>query len=243
MIDLEVDEIFVSCETGHIGHPSLGFALDLLRKISSRRDALKKGKPVLGVSTVLTVENLHSFPYIAKEAEIAGASSIVISNLIPVRREHVKFALYENDDPPEEISRLISNSITARLHADVPNFSLKTERHCPFVLSDALAIRWDGEVSPCYRFLYTSEEHYFNRSKLVKAFSFGNVLRESLSGIWMKREYIWFRFKVSWGLFPSCTDCKFRESCHFLEEVENDCWGNLPSCADCLWWRGIAVCP
>ncbi len=244
LIDIGVDEIFISCETGDIGHPSLEIVLELIREISSRRDALKRGKPVLGVSTVLTTENIWDFPRMSRSIELAGANSIVISNLIPVRKEHAGLVLYEGGPlREEEIRKLISSSITARLHADIPNFSLKTERHCPFVLNKALVVRWDGEVSPCYRFLYTMEEHYFGKSKLVKAFSFGSVLEEPLSRIWIKKGYIWFRFKVSWALFPSCTDCKFRECCHFLEEVERDCWGNSPSCADCLWWRGIAICP
>ncbi len=244
LIDMEVDEIFISCETGDIGHPSLEVVLELIREISSRRDALKKGKPVLGVSTVLTTENIWSFPRMSRNIELAGANSIVISNLIPVKKEHAGLVLYEDGAfREEEVRSLISSSIAVRLHADIPYFSLKTERHCPFVLDKALVVRWDGEVSPCYRFLYTMEEHYFGKSKLVKAFSFGNVLEEPLSRIWIKKDYIWFRFKVSWALFPSCTDCKFRECCHFLEEVERDCWGNSPSCADCLWWRGIAICP
>ena len=242
-LNLELDEMVISCETGDIGHPNVEFVSRLLKKISKMRNEMKMGKPILTISTVLTKENLYDFPQMAEKLIESGADSMIVSNLLPVREEFADLVLYDGKIDPDEILKIVTTPLTARIHTDLPNFNLVTERYCPFVNEKATVIRWDGEVSPCYRFLYSMEEYHFNRKKEVVAYSFGNVRNRKLSDIWMSDEYLRFRFKVMMNLFPSCTDCKFREYCHFLEEVKYDCWGNNPTCADCLWWRRIAICP
>ena len=243
LLNLGIDEIVISCETGDIGHSNVEHASNLIRMISSMRDSMKMGKPLLTVSTVLTKKNLEDFPKMSEKLIKSGLDGMIVSNLLPVKEEFTDLVLYDGKTDPDRALSIISSSLTARVHTDLPNFSLVTERHCPFVNDKAVVIRWDGEVSPCYRFLYTMEEHHFGRKKILHSRSFGNVFERKLSDIWKSDEYIRFRFKVTMGLFPSCTDCKFRERCHFLDEVEYDCWGNDPTCADCLWWRRIAICP
>lgn len=245
LITLGVDELIVSVETGDIGHPSFKYVEKLMKKISNYKNQKNTGKPSLAVETVLTRKNYMDFDNIVKILLPYGIRKIVISNLIPVYENFLGLELYADNSKKEEsiLRNMISKAVTAKVNAIIPNFRLKTERHCNFIEKNAAIIRWDGEVTPCYRFLHDGIEYVYGKKKEIKAYSFGNVLKNKLSDIWLSEDYSWFRYKVRNSLYPSCTDCDLRDGCHFIENTEQDCWGNEPSCADCLWWRNIIMCP
>ncbi len=112
------------------------------------------------------------------------------------------------------------------LYIKIPKFELKTERQCDFDENNVAVVRWDGEVSPCYRFLHTYYEYIFGRKKKVNAYSFGNVREKSLAEIWTSEKYTWFRFTMKNYMYPpSCTDCELRDACDFVKTSDIDCWG------------------
>ncbi|GAB6189462.1 tungsten cofactor oxidoreductase radical SAM maturase [Marinitoga arctica] len=245
LIDLKVDELIISVETGDVGHPSFKYVEKLLAKISKYKENRNTGKPALSIETVLTEKNYKDFGSIVKTLLPYGIRKVVISNLLPVYDHFLGLELYSEDNKERDINlrKLISNAVTAKVSAIIPNFKLKTERHCNFIENNATVIRWDGEVVPCYRFLHDGIEYVYGQKKEIKAHSFGNILEYKLSNIWMSKDYSWFRYKVKNALFPSCTDCDLKDGCQFVETTQQDCWGNEPSCADCLWWRNIILCP
>ncbi|WGS64301.1 tungsten cofactor oxidoreductase radical SAM maturase [Marinitoga aeolica] len=245
LIDLKVDELVVSVETGDVGHPSFKYVEKLLEKFSKYKEQRNTGKPALSIETVLTKKNYMDFGNIVKSLLPYGIRKVVISNLLPVYEHFLGLELYSEDSKEKdvELRKLISNAVTAKVSAVIPNFKLKTERHCNFIEKNATVIRWDGEVVPCYRFLHDGIEYVYGQKKEIKAYSFGNIEKNTLSEIWTSKDYTWFRYKVKNSLFPSCTDCDLKDGCQFVETTQQDCWGNEPSCADCLWWRNIIMCP
>ena len=245
MVDLGVDRLVISSEPGEYGHPGIQLVKDFLERIQGIKNKRGADKPILCIESVLTQKNYEEYFAIINNFIALGVGEIVISNILPVFRNHASLPLYVGaaSEEIEKLKRRLFSTFTARVKARFPRFELVTERHCDFINTRSTIVRYDGEVSPCYRFLYNSAEFVFGRKKAIKAKSFGNVKEKSLLDIWTSPEYLFFRFKVRHALFPSCTDCNFREGCQFVETTEVDCWNNSPSCGDCLWWRGIIICP
>ncbi len=245
LVDMRIDEIVISVETGDIGHPSFRYVEQLLSKLQKIKERKNTAKPAVSIETVLTKTNYKDFKNIVNKLLQYDIRKVVISNLIPVYEQFVNLTLYQDDNKENDLQlrKEISSVVTAKVSAVLPNFRLKTERHCNFIENNATVIRWDGEVVPCYRFLHDGVEYVYSQKKEIHAHSFGNVLKSSLKDIWISKDYSWFRYKVKNAFFPSCTDCDLKNGCDFVKTTEMDCWGNSPSCADCIWWRNIVLCP
>ena len=125
----------------------------------------------------------------------------------------------------------------------MPKSELKTDRYCKFMETQSAVVRWDGQVSPCYRFLHSYPEYVFGRHKLIDAHSFGSLREQSLLEIWTIPEFMSYRYNVLHGEYASCPDCKWVDGCDIVLRTDMDCLGHAPSCGDCLWRRGITVCP
>lgn len=224
-------------------HVSAGLVLERIKYIANWRERMKLGRPFIGVQVVVTKYNYKDLPGLVRVLKNHGVDEIVISNLIPVHHSLRDAIVYDgsvNMEPVvEELEKLASRGVRLRLSL----FSLKTERRCLFDEARATIVRWDGEVSPCYRFLHSYREYVFGREKQVNHYSFGNVKNKGLDEIWVSREYTRFRFVTRNYYYPSCTDCWLRESCDFVRSSDADCWANQPSCGDCLWARNLIQCP
>ncbi|WP_297438056.1 tungsten cofactor oxidoreductase radical SAM maturase [Thermococcus sp.] len=247
LVELETDLIYISLDTiptqtTRLGHIMPSVAVDRIKLIQETKREMGKYFPHVGVEVVASKENYEHLPDIARFLGEVGIDSLLISNIVPIRREHSGTIVYDGSVDMDSVVKELQ-SIYGGFVLRLPEFKLRTERHCDFVENKTTVIRWDGEVSPCYRLLHTYPEVVFGREKKVLAHSFGNVKDKSLKDIWTSRDYGWFRFVVENALYPSCTDCPLNTSCSFVHDTEADCWGNTPSCADCLWARRIVLCP
>ncbi|MCS7386660.1 MAG: tungsten cofactor oxidoreductase radical SAM maturase [archaeon GB-1867-005] len=251
LINIGLDRLVISIDASTQGiYEEIrgGDINELLRTLKFMHEAKKKmGKiyPKIEFSFTLMRRNMNELIPLIELAASHGVNMITITNVIPVKKEFNCEKLY--GEKKEEVERLIEKASIKSLEANVglkiPEFTLKTERSCPFVLNMASCVTWNGLVSPCFNFLHTYKCYIYNVEKTIKQVIFGNATRESLSTIWRKQRYVQFRFRVRFFKYPSCTDCKFHEICHFTSTNELDCWGNAPSCADCLFSRGIILCP
>jgi len=247
LIDAGVDLIYISLDAiptqeTKIGHLMPSITADRIKKIVKRKRERGTDTPHIGVEVVVSKENYTQLPMIARFLAELEIDSLLFSNILPITKEHSDQIVYDgsvNMTPIVNELETIYGGYLLRL----PEFQLRTERHCDFIEKKVAVIRWDGEVSPCYRFLHTYPEVVFGREKKVLAYSFGNVKEKSISEIWTSREYSWFRFTVKNAMYPSCTDCPLVDSCSFVEDTASDCWSNVPSCGDCLWSRRIVICP
>ena len=248
LVDLPVDLIYMSLDSlpvqpTEIGHVMPGVTLDKIKKFAELKRKKKSEIPHIGVEVVLTKENYMEMGKIARVLGEYDINSLLFSNLIPVNEKHAKMIIYDGsveiDEYVDELQRNAYHGFRLR----IPEFQIRTERHCDFVERKVAVIRWDGEVAPCYRFLHTYPEYVFGRKKMVYAHSFGNVKDKSLRKIWTSKDYSWFRFVVKNGIYPSCTDCPLVDACDYVKDTRRDCWANEPSCGDCLWSRRIVMCP
>ncbi len=246
LIEKRVDNLYLSFETGDIGHSNETYIFDLAKAIDDRKNDLHTKWPSVHFAMVVTRNNLHDLDRIAGEIRGLGVSTIFMSNLLPTNTKHEGLPLYSNPEPVEITqfkNRFLQKALLERTRCTTPKFEILTDRYCDFIEKNALVIRWDGAIAPCYRLLHSAEEYVEGRRKEIKACSFGNVRDQQLLEIWNNRDYAWFRYLVHNSIYPSCIDCTLKEGCEFIKSTESDCWGNEHTCADCLWSRGIIRCP
>ncbi|AIF70184.1 aldehyde ferredoxin oxidoreductase [Palaeococcus pacificus DY20341] len=248
LVELGVDLVYISLDTlpvqpTKLGHVMPSVTVDRLKKLMRAKKEKKSEIPHVGVEVVVTKENYMQMVEIAEYLSQFDINSLLFSNIIPVNEEHSKLIVYDGSVNLEPyINQMHARGYKGFL-LKLPEFELRTERHCDFIEKKVAVVRWDGEVAPCYRFLHNYPEYIFGREKKVMAYSFGNVRDKSLMEIWTSREYSWFRFLVKNAIYPSCTDCSLVDSCSFAQDTQSDCWSNSPSCGDCLWARRIVLCP
>lgn len=245
-IRVGVNRVVISYETGDIGHSNEAQVFATIQKIREQKQQLQKFQPSIQIFMVATNKNIHDLARVAGLLRGSGVKEVLLSNLLPATREHADLVLYPYPEPTEVTdfkTNLLRNVLLERVLCITPRFDVRTERACPFMDQQALVIRWDGHVAPCYRFLHSRNEIVLENSKSVIACTFGSITEKSLLDIWNDRDYCWFRFAIQKSLYPSCIDCPLRDGCEFIESTNADCWGNEHSCADCLWSRRIVRCP
>ena len=102
-------------------------------------------------------------------------------------------------------------------------------------------IKWNGDIVPCMQLLHSSYTYLFQEKRKVMAYSFGNILENSIYQSWNSEEYKEFRKRVRNFDFPNCTLCN---GCDDRLENRTDCMYNtMPTCGACLWAQNIARCP
>ncbi|HBV85177.1 radical SAM protein [Desulfosporosinus sp.] len=190
-----------------------------------------------------------TLPYLVetvRQAAKLGVTRVFVSHLLPMREEMMAETLYY-PTKSAEMDKVFQAAFIAGLAKGVevvlPKSELKTDRYCKFVETQSAVVRWDGQVTSCYRFLHSYPEYVFGRYKQIDSHSFGSIEKQSLLGIWTTPEFMRYRYHVLHGEYASCTDCNWVDGCDMVLRADMDCLGHAPSCGDCLWGRGITVCP
>lgn len=240
-IVLSVDSIDDDIFQG-LRHESPNLILKNTRLIAEKR---KGSKPEIVWEFLAMKRTLPYLTETVRQAGNLGVDQILISHVLPMAKEMIPEILYQPVLPEtEDIFRKALNFGLARqLKVVLPKNELKTDRNCKFIETQSTVIRWDGEVSPCYRFLHSYPEYVLGRYKEIKAHTFGSLYEKTLYDIWTTPDYMSYRYKVLHSGYPSCTDCEFVSGCDMVLHADMDCLGNAPSCGDCLWGRGITYCP
>ena len=225
-----------------IRHQNIQGVLESTRQIAERR---VNGRPEI-IWEFLAMKS--TLPYLVEtvsQAAQLGVNRIFVSHILPMREESLVETLYHPILPETERTFREALLLGMRKGVDVvlPKNELKTERYCKFVETQSAVVRWDGEVSSCYRFLHSYPEYVFGRPKLITAHSFGSLREQTLLKIWTSPEFMRYRYNVLHGEYASCPDCQWVDGCDMVHHTDMDCLGNSPSCADCLWGRGMTVCP
>ncbi|MDN5363412.1 MAG: hypothetical protein PWQ91_473 [Eubacteriales bacterium] len=249
---LGVDEIIVSIDgfmpetfAAYRG-ADIGNLWENLKRVQEIKREYKVSRPEIAAEMVVSKNNYREIFSLIPELMKYDIKALYVSQLMPVAREKLAEVFYQQcpDEKQQEWRTQVARaSMYVGLRVYLPEVGLRTHRSCRFVEGKKIVVRFDGEVSPCYRFLHDSREYVFGREKKIRAVSFGNVNRENLRDIWTKEAFVKFRFLEHMNYYPSCPDCEWVDGCDMVWTSEEDCWGNSPSCADCLWARGIIFCP
>ncbi|MHA1304251.1 MAG: SPASM domain-containing protein, partial [Candidatus Heimdallarchaeaceae archaeon] len=124
-------------------------------------------------------------------------------------------------------------------------YPIFADRSCSYVSAEATVIRSDGEVAPCFKYLYDHNSSLNQHERISSAYSFGNVFLESLEEIWNSKEYVKFRDRLNRfnEKIPYCGDCGLSSNnCFYATEDESDCYGNEPFCSECPYSLNITRC-
>jgi len=112
---------------------------------------------------------------------------------------------------------------------------------CPFAEKGEIALRWDGEVSPCLPLLYDHASFVGSWKHQVDSYSLGNIQTRSIQEIWTDQEFEALRERLLGEYFSPCLSCR---DCWLSEDNRLDCMGyEHPTCGGCLWAQGVIGCP
>jgi MoaA/NifB/PqqE/SkfB family radical SAM enzyme len=219
-------------------------------------------KPQIGIVFVAMKRNIADLSAVLALATRLGSLHFLVTNVLPYTPEMQDEILY---------SRAVSDSIytfspllrflefpkmdigpgtrEAIYHAMRGDHALsfaggslgESNNRCPFIEKGAMAIRWDGEVSPCLALMHDHKMHLYKYERSIKRHTVGNVLNQSIGEIWNKPEYLALCSRLQEFNFSPCIICA---GCEFFESNQEDCIGSpVPTCGGCLWAQGIVQCP
>lgn len=217
----------------------------------------------VGIEFVAMKRNRHEMCRLRELARSVGASFVIVTNLMPYTAEMKDEILYGRWTPAArsrgrskwnplislpvmdfDEGMLHSRELLGALHPNVSLFGHEFAArppYCRFVHEDCVAVRWDGEVSPCLPLMHAHQCYVLGREKRMRPCHFGNARESSLPDIWRSPQYAAFRERIRSFQFPICSNCA---GCELVEANEQDCCGNpFPVCGDCLWAQGIIQCP
>ncbi len=245
----------------------LGAALpQVLQNIAYFQDVIfdKKGEPCcnfngsfsprLGIVFVAMKRNINDLPEVIEKGKQLGATSFMVTNILPYTREMCKEILYESvlaDNESISLPRMDQNETTKQALSLGLNHNLKAKWRignnegilgiCPFIENGAAAIRWDGGFSPCLPLMHNHVSYYRDLSRFSRRWEIGNLAGNTLFEVWHNPEHLAFREHVQLFDFSPCTSC---HGCLLFESNEKDCIDNVfPTCGGCLWAQGIIQCP
>lgn len=209
----------------------LGSRFELIMKNIESFNEIRRGTDIkLAITFVVMKENEESLNHINEFADKIGAEMINISHAIPCEAINESDCLYDRDFPVGRMKR----------------FGEGFEEHkpevCPFVSSDAMFIRCDGDAAPCMQLLHNCHTYLYELKRKIYRVSYGNILNNEIDEIYNLEEYRQFRSRVSEFHFSNCTGCT--TGCPLREDNLEDCMLNeKPTCGACLWSTGKIFCP
>jgi len=241
----------------------------LLENMSELRNAKYRHRrhpatPEIGIEFVVMRRNVSELPELQRLADMLGASFVIVTNVLPYDKALSDEILYRVSagEPFTTHRSLIMPETTLPqidLYGENLNFVLSLVRngnitntpmrlsslpwadYCPFINKGALAVCRDGSVSPCIALMHSHTCYVMGREKSMRRYVVGDLAHESLSAIWNKSEYTYFRERVVIFDFPPCIHCG---GCDDSDANERDCFDNpFPVCGDCLWARNVILCP
>ena len=135
-IQVGVNRVVISFETGDIGHSNESQVFAIIRKIHERKHQLQKFRPTMQIFMVATRRNIHDLTRIAGLLRGSGVKDVLLSNLLPSAPEHADLVLYPHPEPQEVTdfkANLLRNVLLERVLCSTPRFDIITERACPFM--------------------------------------------------------------------------------------------------------------
>jgi MoaA/NifB/PqqE/SkfB family radical SAM enzyme len=241
----------------------LGAALSqVIQQIAHLRDLRNGGGPEIGIVFVAMRRNIAELPALLRLSRELGAAQFMVTNVLPYSPAmcaevlyaralsngdysavpdlpHLSLPKMDRDLPHREIIR----QALAREWELTPgaNEIKAVNDRCPFVAQGALAVGWDGGVSPCLPLLHHVTSYLHGVARHARRWVIGRVQDQSLRDLWDFPPHAAFRARVRNFDFSPCAIC---DGCVLSETNKTDCYGNeFPTCGGCLWAQGIVQCP
>jgi MoaA/NifB/PqqE/SkfB family radical SAM enzyme len=148
--------------------------------------------------------------------------------------------------PRLQINEATRGPLTSLLFRDSGIISVigrpsRAGNRCPFIVSGAGAVTWDGGLSPCLPLMHGHVSFLGGVERCSERWLIGDVTEKSLVELWNSPQHIAFRQRVQTFDFSPCITCA---GCDLLADNKKDCFGNeFPTCGGCLWAQGLIQCP
>jgi MoaA/NifB/PqqE/SkfB family radical SAM enzyme len=219
-------------------------------------------KPQIGIVFVAMKRNITDLPAVFSLANRLGSLHFLVTNVLPYTPEMQGEILYSRalsasiytsapllrflDFPKMDIEPATREAIYQAMRGDhALNFaggSLgESNNRCPFIEKGSMAIRWDGDASPCLALMHDHKMYLYGYERAIKRHVIGNVLDQTIGQIWNKPEYLALRSRLQEFNFSPCVLCG---GCEYFESNQEDCIGSpIPTCGGCLWAQGVIQCP
>ena len=205
--------------------------------------------PEVGLVFVLTKSNSSQAQDVLDMGISLGVKSFFITNLEALSEEMAGETPYRADQFRRPGTFLSAQSnLIEELELQGVDYGINIEGSqvnpstlCPFAEKGEIAMRWDGEVSPCLPLLYDHVSFVDNWRHQVDSYSIGNIQSRSIQEIWTDREFITLKDHLLGDNFSPCLSC---QNCWLSEDNRLDCMGyEHPTCGGCLWAKGLITCP
>lgn len=234
LLEAGLTELWVSMDgfsRESYGRMRQGGKYDLITENLRQFNVLREGSGVkLGVTFVISPENIGELDSINAFADAFSVDEINLSHMIPGEPVRKEETLYDRTD--------IS---VGKMRRYAPGNDTAEEDTCPFIRSNSVFVRRDGEVIPCMQLLHECDTYLYEEKRHISAFSYGNIKDSSLMDIWDSFAYREFRYRVNEFHFPFCRYC---DGCEDRKGNLTDCYlGKSPACGACLWASGKVFCP
>ena len=205
--------------------------------------------------------NIADLPALLRMSIKLGVSHYLVTNVLPYTPEMCAERLYSRavdtsgaqpslwspqlDLPPMDITPDTREALLQMMSAHRRNFIMdrntQENNRCPFIHQGAMAITWNGDLSPCLPLTHSHVSYLQNKQRTVQRHCIGNIADHSLLELWENPEYMEFRKRVDGFDFSPCSVCA---SCEMSDANQEDCFGNtFPTCGGCLWAQGFIRCP
>jgi MoaA/NifB/PqqE/SkfB family radical SAM enzyme len=268
LIALDLDVLWISVDGAtaeNLADVRLGAALQQIFENIERLALLRNEtarRPEIGISFVAMRRNIADLPALLRMGPRLGVSRFMITNVFPYTEEMCAEMLYSHsidgvDSTPSpwapridlprmdlspESQDAIVQAMRYRHNVHLNGVTLGQDRgRCPFIEKGAVAICWDGTVSPCLALMHQYRTFLHNRPRSVQRHSVGRLEDLDLASIWNAPDYVAFRKRVEAFDFSPCTWCG---GCSWSEANQEDCFANtFPTCGGCLWAQGVIQCP
>jgi MoaA/NifB/PqqE/SkfB family radical SAM enzyme len=197
----------------------------------------------IGLAAVLNRNNLQEVIDLIQTGQRLGLDAFFISHLEPYTNELSKETFYQTSLRKDRVDQ---EAITRKIKTVGDGIRIEgslngTSGKCPFAEKGELALRWDGEISPCLPLLYEHDSYLGSWKRRVFAYSLGNLESISLSQIWQGGKYSDLKTRLLEEDFSPCFSCR---DCWLSEDNLQDCMGfEHPTCGGCPWAQGLIACP
>jgi len=265
LVGIGLDRVWVSLDSGQPepeGRLGYGGFLEMIKRslhgFNAARSWSSTRDPKLGVVFVATRQNVSEMAQVYRLAGHHLADRFLVTNLLAHTEEMTGQVLYHRSQwnwrgffhklalPRIDAEQDLFDSLQKMVRRDEWTSFLGHEfarlfDTCPFIERGSLAVRWDGQVSPCLPLLHDYDSYLGGTRRRNRSYFPGSLETDTLLSIWNDAEYTAFRTRVREFDFPPCTSCN---SCELAEANEEDCFGNpKPTCGGCLWAQWFIRCP
>jgi MoaA/NifB/PqqE/SkfB family radical SAM enzyme len=219
-------------------------------------------KPEIGIAFVAMRRNINELPKVIALGKHLGAKRFMASNVLPYTEELIGETLYNHIlrnitylpspfhaslrlprmDIDETTQEAFFQALNSGCNVELNGYNLGGANDvCIFIEGGALAIGWDGSVSPCPPLLHNHTSYLHGKERVTRRHVIGNIKECSLNDLWNDEAYVAYRERVQSFAFAPCSPCG---GCDLSEANEEDCFGiPHPACGGCLWAQGVIQCP